>query len=62
MVWCNQLDVYGFEFSGESLTAEALIADTLADRKTNAVCNRHDLRRIAGTATPDFRSRFFAPA
>jgi hypothetical protein len=38
------------------------IPDANGDRKTIAVCNRHDFRRAAGTATPDTRSPFLAPA
>jgi hypothetical protein len=38
------------------------ISDSNGERKTSAVCKRHDLRRIAGTAAPDAGSPFFAGA
>ena len=38
------------------------ISDANGDRKTIAVCNRHDLCRAAGTTTADTRSPFLAPA
>lgn len=36
--------------------------DANGDRKTSAVCNRHDLCRKAGTTSSDFGSPFLAPA
>jgi len=38
------------------------ISDAYGERKTSAVCNRHDLRRIAGTASSDAGPPFLAPA
>src|SRR6185436_19507559 len=38
------------------------ISDANGERKTSAVCNRHDLRRIAGTASSDAGPPFLAPA
>lgn len=37
------------------------ICDANGERKTRAVCKRHDLRRMAGTAFPDAEPPFFAP-
>lgn len=37
------------------------ISNANGERKTSAVCKRHDLRRIAGTALSDGGSPFFAP-
>ena len=36
------------------------ISDSNGERKTSAVCKRHDLRRIAGTAASDAGPPFFA--
>lgn len=49
-------------FSDEDAVVSGSISDANGDRKTSAVCNRHDLRRIAGTASSDFGSPFLAPA
>jgi len=38
------------------------ICDANGERKTSAVCKRHDLRRIAGTASSDAAPPFLAPA
>jgi len=38
------------------------ISNAYGERKTSAVCNRHDLRRIAGTASSDAGPPFLAPA
>jgi hypothetical protein len=46
----------------EDHVVSTTICDANGDRKTSAVCKRHDLRRIAGAALPDGRSPFFAGA
>jgi hypothetical protein len=37
------------------------ICDANGERKTSAVCERHDLGRIAGAALTDAGPPFFAP-
>lgn len=45
---------------GQGDVVSRTIRDANGDRKTIAVCNRHDLCRLSGTTLSDFRSPFLA--
>ena len=50
------------DFGGEGDVVFGAICNANGDWQTSAVCNRHDLRRMAGTTASDFGAPFLAAA